>query len=234
MNRAPKLNRDAARLIVPRGGPINEALARTTHLGIGAHPDDLEIMTWHGIAHCYANEANWFSGVVVTTGAAGPRRDEETATTDDRALVAQRLAEQTRAAELGDYAALAYLGYESDDIKQPGVASVGEDLDTLLAAMRPDVVYTHSPFDTHASHVAVLAHVVEAVRRLPAPDQPQALYGCEVWGGLDWLPERYKMRFDVSARAALNTELVALHASQVAGGKRYDLATLGRKQAHAT
>ena len=40
-----------------------EALARTTHLAIGAHSDDLEIMAYHGIAECYGEKERWFAGV---------------------------------------------------------------------------------------------------------------------------------------------------------------------------
>lgn len=231
MNDNPStLSRDASRFVVPDAGALDVALGRTTHLGVGTHPDDLEIMAWHGIATCYASEEDWFSGVVVTTGAASPGADAG----NIAGLVARRLDEQIRAAERGRYALLVYLGYESPDIKQPSVPSLARDLDFVLAATRPRVVYTHSPFDSHASHVAVLAHLVAALHRLPAAAQPEALYGCEVWDSLDWLPECCKVRFDVSAHVELNRELIALHASQLEGGKRYDLATLGRKQAHAT
>ena len=35
---------------VPDGSDLSSALARTTHLAIGAHQDDLEIFAYHGIA----------------------------------------------------------------------------------------------------------------------------------------------------------------------------------------
>lgn len=39
------------------------ALARTTHLCIGAHPDDIEAMAYHGIAACFGRSDRWFSGI---------------------------------------------------------------------------------------------------------------------------------------------------------------------------
>ncbi len=49
------------------------ALARTTHLCISAHQDDIEIMAYHGIAECFGRTDRWFTGVVVTNGAGSPR-----------------------------------------------------------------------------------------------------------------------------------------------------------------
>ena len=53
---------DGSEAFVPDGAPLSTALARTTHLGIGAHPDDLEIMACHGILECYRNNDRWFTG----------------------------------------------------------------------------------------------------------------------------------------------------------------------------
>jgi len=41
------------------------ALARTTHLCVAAHQDDIEIMAYHGIAECFGQSDMWFSGVVL-------------------------------------------------------------------------------------------------------------------------------------------------------------------------
>jgi hypothetical protein len=60
------------------------------------------------------------------------------------------------------------------------------------------------------------------------------VYGCEVWRDLDWLPDEDKQALPVSARTNLAAALVGVFDSQVSGGKRYDLATAGRRLAHAT
>ena len=52
-----------ARIYVPCGGSSIEALGRTTHLGIVAHPDDLEILAFHGIAECFYSKDKTFFGL---------------------------------------------------------------------------------------------------------------------------------------------------------------------------
>jgi len=73
-----------------------------------------------------------------------------------------------------------------------------------------------------------------AMRELPAADRPAAVYGCEVWRGLDWMADEDKVPLEVASREALSMALIGVYDSQVAGGKRYDLATRGRRAANAT
>jgi hypothetical protein len=80
----------------------------------------------------------------------------------------------------------------------------------------------------------VTLKVIEAIRTLPAAARPQKLYGCEVWRDLDWMVDSDKVAFDCSAQENLQVALVGVFDSQVTGGKRYDLATMGRRRAHAT
>ena len=54
---------------IPDGRAQEAALARTTHMGVVAHPDDLEIEGYPGIAECFGRDDRWFCGVVVTDGA---------------------------------------------------------------------------------------------------------------------------------------------------------------------
>jgi hypothetical protein len=60
------------------------------------------------------------------------------------------------------------------------------------------------------------------------------VYGCEVWRDLDWPTDADKVAFDLSAHENLQASLVGIFDSQICGGKRYDLATQGRRRAHAT
>jgi hypothetical protein len=80
----------------------------------------------------------------------------------------------------------------------------------------------------------VALKVVEALRRLPEADRPEKVYGCEVWRDLDWLNDAEKVAFDVSLHENLQNALLGVFDSQIAGGKRYDLATMGRRRANAT
>jgi hypothetical protein len=68
-----------------------------------------------------------------------------------------------------------------------------------------------------------------------APElRPPKVIGAEVWRDLDWMHDPDKVVLDVSRREHLQAALLGVFDSQIAGGKRYDLATLGRRRAHAT
>jgi LmbE family N-acetylglucosaminyl deacetylase len=109
-----------------------------------------------------------------------------------------------------------------------------EDITQLLKTAQPEVVYTHNLADKHDTHVGAALKVIEAVRSLPETERPQHLYGCEVWRDLDWMADEDKVAFDVSAHENLQAALLGIFDSQICGGKRYDLATMGRRRANAT
>lgn len=104
----------------------------------------------------------------------------------------------------------------------------------ILTVTRPAVVYTHNPADKHDTHVGVTIAALQAMRELPRELRPGQVIGCEVWRSLDWLPDSRKVLMDVSGRDNLAAALNGVFDSQIAGGKRYDLATLGRRAANAT
>jgi hypothetical protein len=95
-------------------------------------------------------------------------------------------------------------------------------------------VYTHNLADKHDSHVAVTLRAIEAMRALAPEERPRHLYGCEVWRDLDWMVDEDKVAFDCSAHENLQAALLGVFDSQVSGGKRYDLASMGRRRANAT
>ena len=94
-----------ADLFVPDGGDLETALERTTHLGVGAHQDDLEIMAAHGILECYQRDDRFFTGITCTDGA-GSSRTGLYAEFSDEAMMAVRAQEQRKAAVLGEYSAM--------------------------------------------------------------------------------------------------------------------------------
>ena len=51
------------------GHSPEEALAKTTHMAVAAHQDDIEIMAFDGVMACFQQPDKWFTGVVVTNGA---------------------------------------------------------------------------------------------------------------------------------------------------------------------
>lgn len=228
-----RLRNATAELYVPDGRPEGEALRRTTHMGVAAHQDDLEIMAYHGILACYARSDRWFLGVTVTDGA-GSARDGLYAKFTDEEMRAIRRQEQKKAAAIGEYAAIVLLDYTSGSVKDPARREAIEDLKELFLAARPETVYTHNPADKHDTHVAVALRTIQALRELPAEVRPARLYGCEVWRDLDWLVDEDKVALRVDAHENLAAALLGVFDSQICGGKRYDLATLGRRRAHAT
>jgi LmbE family N-acetylglucosaminyl deacetylase len=228
-----KFHLDTAEIFVPDGLAAEQALARTTHMAIAAHQDDVEIMAFDGILRCFQQDDRWFCGVVVTHGGGSPRDDLYRDYTDAE-MQAVRRKEQIKAATVGEYGAQVLLNYPSPAIKDGGNPAPVEDIARLLRAARPQVVYTHNLADKHDTHVAVALRVIKALRRLPAAERPQHLYGCEVWRDLDWLVDADKVAFDLSAHQNLQAALLGLFDSQISGGKRYDLATLGRRRANAT
>lgn len=219
-----KLHNSTAEIYVPAGTPVAAALPRVTRLGIGAHQDDLEFMAFHGIL------AGNFGGVTCTNGS-GSARAGRFANFTDAQMMAVRRQEQNRAAELGRYEVMIQLDYPSAAVKSATATALRDDLVQILNATQPQVVYTHNPADKHDTHIGVLIAVLQAVR---ATGQQLKVYGCEVWRDLDWLPDEDKVVLDVSGHEELAGQLNGVFESQIAGGKRYDLAVQGRRRANAT
>ena len=231
---ALRLQRGDADVFVPDGSPLAEAMSRTTDLGIGAHADDLEFMCVVPIGECAGLPDRWFSGVTCTDGA-GSARGGRFADMRDDELVGVRRDEQRRAAALGEFSAALQLAHASRDVRSPdGFAVLVDELASVLEAAQPINVYTHNLADKHATHVAVAAATVHAVRRLPVDQRPSRFVGIEGWRDLDWLPDGEKLRFDATPYAALADRLAAVYESQMEGSKRYDVAARGRRQANAT
>ena len=193
-------------LFLPPHQSMDEVYASCTHLGVGAHPDDLEVMAGHGILQGLESNKKHFFGVTCTTGGGSARSGSYKDLTDSE-MVELRTQEQLASAKKGQYAGIQMLGFRSGEI------------------------YTHNPFDKHLTHVSVVGHLVECLRELQY--SPKEFYGCEVWRGLDWLPDSEKIVLPIND-APLVGELIACHKSQTEGGKDYAAATLGRLASNAT
>jgi LmbE family N-acetylglucosaminyl deacetylase len=229
-----KFSNQCADVFVPDSSlGAEQALRGVTHLCIGAHQDDIEIMAQSGISDCIGKPGKAFGGVVVTNGAGSPRTGAF-ASYSDLQMQAVRQEEQREAARLGSYAIQLQLGHPSADVKKPGHPGVAADLLAILSGCRPEVVFLHNPADKHDTHVAVLHRCLEAIRALPADSRPARVLGCEVWRDLDWLPDEEKVALDSGRHPELARKLLAVFDSQVSGGKKYDIAAIGRRAANAT
>jgi len=228
-----RFSREDAEIFVPDGSEAREALARATHLCVAAHPDDVEVMALDGILQCFGRADRAFLAVILTDGAGSPREGVY-GRYSDAEMRAVRRKEQKKAACVGEYAAVVFLNHSSNDLKDRLCPSPTEDLVTLLSRCRLQVVYAHNLADRHDTHVAAALRSIAAIRRMPREGRPSKLYGCEVWRDLDWLAEEDKVVFRLDEHPNIASALVAVFDSQIAGGKRYDLAVAGRRQAHAT
>jgi len=228
-----EFNLKSAEIFIPDSIPEADALSRTTHMAIGAHQDDLEIMAYDGILKCFQKGEKWFCGVVVTNGSGSPR-DGLYADFSDSEMQIVRRKEQKKAAVVGDYGSQVFLDYPSSAVKDDSNQKPVQDLVKLLKAAKPEIIYTHNLADKHDTHVGVTLKVIAAIRSLHESERPRKLYGCEIWRDLDWMVDSDKVTFDISERENLQAALLGVFDSQISGGKRYDLATMGRRRANAT
>jgi LmbE family N-acetylglucosaminyl deacetylase len=222
-----------AEVFVPGNLPVSDALAKVTHLGVGAHQDDLEFMAFHGIIECFHSSALHFGGVTCSNGSGSARTGAYRDFSDEQ-MVAVRRDEQRKAAIVGRYAVMVQLDHPTSVVKSPIDPRVREDLTVILQHSRPKVIYTHNPADKHDTHLGVTVALIEAIRSLPPEHRPSAVHGCEVWRNLDWLNDAEKVAHNVSGHENLAAALNGIFDSQIAGGKRYDLAVMGRRRANAT
>jgi len=228
-----KFHLDTTEVYIPDNQPAEQALARTTHLCFSAHQVDIEIMAAQPILECFQQKDKWFTGVVVTDGRGSPRNGLYESYTDDEMRLV-RFNEQRKAAFVGEFAAQVMLDFPSKMIKDASKQEPVEDILKILRATKPKSVYTHNLADKHDTHVGVALRVIEALRRLDQAERPEKVFGCEVWRALDWMVDSDKVTMDLSNHENLQFALLGVFDSQIAGGKRYDLASMGRRRANAT
>ncbi len=228
-----KLKNKKSEIFIPDNIDFKKGIERTTHLGISAHPDDLEILAYDGIIKCFGRKDRWFLGVIVTDGAGSPRTGRYEKLTDEE-MIEVRNREQKKASIVGEYGGVIFLNYSSSYVKDHSFRDVIDDLKEIISFSKPEFIYTHNLADKHDTHVAVAIRTIQALRELPSHLRPEKIFGCEVWRSLDWMLDDDKVFFDVSGFSNIESALLGVFDSQIGGGKRYDLATIGRRRANAT
>jgi LmbE family N-acetylglucosaminyl deacetylase len=171
--------------------------------------------------------------VVVTDGRGSPRNGLYEQYSDDEMRLV-RFKEQRKAAYVGEFAAQILLDIPSKVIKDASRIEPVDDILAILRATKPQIVYTHNLADKHDTHVATALRVIEALRKLDPAGRPERVVGCEVWRALDWMVDSDKLMMDLTEHENLQFALLGVFDSQIAGGKRYDLASMGRRRANAT
>lgn len=226
------LSQKGSDVYLPARIPFAVALKRTTHLAVFAHQDDQELGAFHGINKCYDHSKKWFTGVILTDGGGSNQSDKyPNASIEEMCRI--RKNEQRRAAQAGRYSAQIQLAHHSDRLKDNANAEVIDELVDILNLTQPEHIYTHSPFDKHPSHRNAFNCLLQAIRK--AQDcKPKNIYGCEIWGSLEWLPQDYRKTFSLGDHPELLEELLECFPSQVQDNRPYDIATMGRHLANAT
>jgi LmbE family N-acetylglucosaminyl deacetylase len=171
---------------------------RRSVLAVGAHPDDIELGCGGALlAHRACGDA--VSMLVMSKGELGPQDSQPRA-------AEQQVAARVLGAELdwGDF----------DDAAIPGGQETVAAIQDVMARVRPDVVYSHSPFDSHQDHRATASATLAAARR----SSRILLY--EAPSSLGFTPSLY---VDISAFLEGKLEALRAHMSQVLRNGLVDL-----------
>ena len=190
------------------------------YLGIVAHFDDLELCCLPAIKQCYKNKDDQFYGLICTCNS-------------DYHI---RWKEQVKAAKFGKYEAVHSFSYDSSILKidnQPKQELLKAQLLNSINTIKPDVIWTHNPFDKHRTHQIISNYVIEAVRNRD-PYKLYGFFGGEVWRDLDWISDYRKKRFVIDGFEKKALKLIKYFKSQLNKGRRFDEAFLGRLRANAT
>lgn len=167
-------------------------------LAIGAHPDDIELGCGAALlAHRRRGDA--VAMLVMTTGESGPQ--------DSRS----RIQEQEDAAQLLD--ANLYWGGFQDGAVPEGRSTV-DAIQAVLREVGAEVIYSHSPRDTHQDHRAVGLATLAAARR----SQRALLYEAPTSQGFN--PTVF---VDVAGLVEAKLDLLRAHVSQVLKNGLVDL-----------
>lgn len=175
---------------------------RATHrlrvLAIGAHPDDIELGC-AGTLLAHSARGDVVAMLVMSRGELGPQ--------DSRS----RDAEQEGAARI--LGAELYWGGLEDAAIAEGRETV-DVIQFIMDLVRPDVVYTHSPNDSHQDHRSTALATLAAARR------SSRVLKYEAPSSLGFSPVLY---VDISAHVAGKLAALHAHASQVLRNGLVDL-----------
>lgn len=225
--------------------PINANKSKVKNLVIAAHKDDGEMIGLKGIYDSLNSDGSC-AMIILTDGGGCPKTGKYADLTYDE-MVKLRTTEQKNASEIGRYNSLYLLEHKSSDIKRKSSSIVNELIYILRQFSGIDTLYIHNPFDNHPTHKAVAQIVVKALRDLRKTYDiknvvqeggvnylpPKQIIAVEVWGGLDWLPGKYKYIIDTSNAEDLADQLMSQFVSQNYV-KKYDVASKSRRYANAT
>ncbi|KUO51620.1 MAG: hypothetical protein APF76_13315 [Desulfitibacter sp. BRH_c19] len=190
---------------------IQKSKRRLTVLGIGAHPDDLEISCAGTLAryHHLGHE------VVMGVACEGDKGHRHIAPDE---LGKIRIEESKKAARHLN-SPVYNMGFKDGEIEE-NLASRWRMVD-LIRRANPDLIITHHPADYHADHVAVSKLAVDAsfmvsvphiITEYPAIDKVPQIYFMDNYAGVNFAPTEY---VDVTETFFLKEKMLAEHVSQI-------------------
>ncbi len=124
---------------------------------IGAHLDDIEIAVGGTLAKAVENG---HSVKVLIMSKSGYTNKEGKIQRSDDVAVSEGI-EALKTLGIED---IEILDFETKDI--PFRSDVVNAIDVRMAAYKPDIVFTHHPFDTHQAHEGVAKATIAAARRM--------------------------------------------------------------------
>jgi len=182
-------------------------------LGVGAHPDDLEIACGGTLAKCRRRGDE----VVMCHATAG---EKGTSCLPPPEAVRVRTAEAGKAAAIIGARAVG-LGLPDTQVFDNEPARMA--MVDLIRDVGPDIIITHSPRDFHADHTTVSKLVCAASFLAWAPYlgtesgeeftgyKVPAVYFMDTFAGIDFEPGEY---VDITATMAAKTDMLRVHRSQ--------------------
>ncbi|MHB9024999.1 MAG: PIG-L deacetylase family protein [Armatimonadota bacterium] len=181
-------------------------------LAIGAHPDDVELMCG-GTLLKYKQQGHSIYIALTTSGNIGSN------THGSREEIARiREGEQLDAAKITD-AQVRFLQFD-DELLVDTPATRRAVLNALRWA-KPDVIFTHAPFDPSPDHAMTSALVSKVLLSMPSKlipaDEPPvdkkiSIFYWDIVAGINFLPETY---VDISDMVEQKLDAMRRHRSQV-------------------
>jgi LmbE family N-acetylglucosaminyl deacetylase len=153
---------------------------RRTILVCAAHPDD-EVLGCGGTMARHVDQGDSVHVLFVADGV-GSRNAANAER--ERHLLDRREAARNAARIIGCEAPH-FLDYPDQRLDTVPLLDITQSIETLLATIRPDVVYTHSGDDLNADHRLVSQATMTAVRPMPG-QTVVAVYGFETLSSTEW------------------------------------------------
>jgi len=151
----------------PRNVAVTNHVPAAAVLVLAPHPDD-EVIGMGGTLHMHVTNGSSVTVLYMTDGAGLGEARAET--------VAQRRRE---AESVGRACAIRQIFWNKPDTGLTNDQETVAEMASLIATLRPSLIYLPSYFDRHYDHFSANALLADALRRLPAVDV--SVLGYEVW-----------------------------------------------------